>query len=94
MASIRLPLFDFTLGQNGERGSSSLEWRTSSADQQVSTLLYCMGEEAGDVVSSTNITEEECYSHGHASLQSSLFLKELASIGATSWKDIPQRTVQ
>lgn len=57
MASIRLPLFDFTLGQNGERGSSSLEWRTSSADQQVSTLLYCMG--VHDVVSSTNITEEE-----------------------------------
>ena len=30
-----------------------------SADQQVSTLLYSMGEEADDVVSSTNITEEE-----------------------------------
>ena len=29
------------------------------ADQQVSTLLYCMGEEAEDVLNSTNITTEE-----------------------------------
>ena len=31
----------------------------SSAEQQVSTLLYSMGEEADDVLSSTNITEAE-----------------------------------
>ena len=30
-----------------------------SAEQQVSTLLYCLGEEAEDVLISTNITEEE-----------------------------------
>ena len=27
--------------------------------RQVSTLLYCMGKEAGDVLTSTNITDEE-----------------------------------
>ena len=27
--------------------------------RQVSTLLYCMGRETGDVLASTNITEEE-----------------------------------
>ncbi len=28
--------------------------------RQVSSLLYCLGEEANDVLASTNITEEDC----------------------------------
>ena len=32
---------------------------TGSESRQVSMLLYCLGEEADDVLTSTNITEEE-----------------------------------
>ena len=39
------------------RAASGLDAET--ALKQVSTLLYCMGEEADTVLSSTNITEEQ-----------------------------------
>ena len=39
------------------RAASGLS--ATSAAQQVSTLLYCLGEEADSVLLSTNITEEE-----------------------------------
>ena len=34
--------------------------RLEDDTRQVSTLLYCMGEEAGDVLSTTNITNDDC----------------------------------
>ena len=35
-----------------------------SDDRQVSTLLYCMGEEAEDILASTNITEADWRKYG------------------------------
>ncbi len=38
---------------------ATLEAESESELRQVSTLLYCLGEEASDVLTSTNITEED-----------------------------------
>ena len=69
MANIRLQppeTFQFKNPDDWPRWKHCFEqFRTASglfkesAEQQVSTLLYCLGEEAEDVLISMNITEEE-----------------------------------
>ena len=58
--------FDFTKSEEWTRWKWRFEqFRVASGlaeedkDCQVSTLLYCMGEEAGDVLSTTEITDKE-----------------------------------
>lgn len=41
-----------------EQFRSALALEGENEVRQVSTLLYCLGEEAGDILTSTNITEE------------------------------------
>jgi len=51
-------------GPSGNAVSNSSVWHQASGldkedkVQQVSTLLYCLGEEADDILTSINMTEE------------------------------------
>ena len=51
------------IGRNGERHFE--QYRVASGlskeseERQVNTLLYCLGEEAEDVLTSTNIAEDD-----------------------------------
>ena len=66
MASVRLQLpssFDFKNPEEWPRWNSRFEQfclasglSEESGDRQVSTLLYCMGEDAEDMLASTNIS--------------------------------------
>ena len=70
MASIQLqhpPPFDFAKPDEWSRWKRRFEqyhhtFGLSSEDdmRQVGALLYCLGQEADDMLSSTGITEEEC----------------------------------
>ena len=69
MASLRLqppPQFDFKNPDEWPRWIRRFEqFRLASGlsaesdDRQISTLLYCMGEDAEDTLISTNITDED-----------------------------------
>ena len=74
MASVRLQppdSFDFQAPDEWTKWKRRFEnFRSASGlsgedePRQVSTLLYCMGQEADDVLTSTNITEAERRSYG------------------------------
>ena len=54
--------FKDILGPSGNVASSVSRTAGLSAEseaQQINSLLYCLGEEANEVLSSTNISEEE-----------------------------------
>ena len=52
--------FDFIVLMNGPSGVAGLNSGLSKEDEehQVSTLLYCLGEDADDVRTSTNISDK------------------------------------
>ena len=55
------------------RGASGLE--SEGKQRQVSTLLYCLGEEADDVLTSTNISEENRKKYGEVMVKFDGFFK-------------------
>ena len=86
MATVQLQLptpFDFKQPEEWPRRKRWFEkFRVVSGlaeddgTHQVSTLLYCLGEKAGDVLSTTNITNDDCKKYD-AVIQKYFFEKSL-----------------
>ena len=105
MAAIQLqPLNPFDFKQPDEwpmwksrfeqyRGASGLSGETEA--RQVSTLLYCMGPEAGDVLATTTISDADRakYETVLKTFASTLSSKGRASIAATNRSERQQSSI-